>query len=177
MDTRRRLVAVLVWMAVLILWFGFLRHSAVPMLLTIASLAILCFVTISFIDRIRVIERCGAHCPGCGFDLRESRGNAACPECGRAIDDETNRRIDQVRTGAIHAPVRNLKGRIALILLLSLALLSFAVLGLTVFLGAPPPPPSSAGGAGPPAAPPSAASTPASPDAGEHGGSPSERDG
>ena len=159
MDTRRRLLAVLVWMAVLVTWFGFLRHSAVPMMLTIASLVILCFVTISFIDRIRVIERCG-------FDLRESRDAASCPECGHAIDDETRQRIARTRAGEVHTPVRNLKGRIAFILLLTLALISFAVLGLTVFLGAPSPQQGPPGGTLSPASSPPATSMPASPAAG-----------
>ena len=52
-----------------------------------------------------VIERRGAHCTGCGYDLRAIGTETECPECGREVDDETRTLAGRLQQGA-EVPVR-----------------------------------------------------------------------
>jgi len=53
----------------------------VPMLIA-SSLGL-----VALFERLRVLERHGVRCRGCGYDLRGQHA-PSCPECGRALDEQ-----------------------------------------------------------------------------------------
>lgn len=56
--------------------------------LIVAGLVIAFWVPyLIWMDRPRVLERCGTHCLACGYDLR-GQSAPRCPECGRDISPE-----------------------------------------------------------------------------------------
>jgi hypothetical protein len=91
-DTRRRTIAIGAWLAVLFAWILWMRKAGIPMPVVLIGLLALCYITITFIDRVIPIEIRGVRCRGCGYDLRQCR-DAQCPECGTVIDDEIQTRI------------------------------------------------------------------------------------
>ena len=159
LDTPRRLLAVLTWIAVLLAWLLLMRRAAVPMALVFISLCLLGFVTITAIDRIKVIQRRGAHCPGCGYDLRAAHDAPVCPECGRTIDAETRAQAERMQHAAtVPSPQRSI-GRLLLLIMILLFSLTLLIAALTHYghLRRPPitPQPRTTQPASPPAGSPS----------------------
>jgi hypothetical protein len=61
----------------------------------VVSIVLFCFV----IDRMRVYERCGVCCRGCGYDLRGQQSNT-CPECGETIGEAERELLERLAAGA-----------------------------------------------------------------------------
>lgn len=131
-DTRRRVLAICVWTAVLLGWMFWMRNAAIPMPVVFAGLLVLCFITITLIDRIVPIEIRGVRCTGCGYDLREASDDA-CPECGTVIEDYILARIQTGEHGHPLTVPHAMRQRWLLILLI--LFVSVALLAAGLMLG------------------------------------------
>jgi hypothetical protein len=104
---RRRLLASIPWMVILILLLGVLEIARWGYALAIPTLAVLGLANYLLFERVVVVEPRGFRCRGCGYDL-QGQVEPRCPECGRQLDPDEAARLarwqpdDQAPRRAVH---------------------------------------------------------------------------
>ncbi len=81
LDTRRRLLAVVSWIVILILLIYVARIANFGYAIAAPLAACAAILNFFLFDRAVVHERTGFRCHGCGYDL-QGQVAARCPECG-----------------------------------------------------------------------------------------------
>jgi hypothetical protein len=138
-----RLLATVPWIALIVFMLLVLDIMSLGFAIGLPMLIAVGMANYMLLDRIMVIERCGFRCRGCGYDLR-GQVAPACPECGRAFDQDEIELMQQASPAAADKrPGRGSAiGRwvtLSIVILLGVAVF---VQGLLVFRtrGVPPPP-------------------------------------
>jgi hypothetical protein len=137
-----RLLATIPWIALILLLLLVLDIMSLGFAIGLPLLIGVGMANCMVLDRVIVVERCGFRCKGCGYDLR-GQAAPACPECGRAFDQEEIGLMKRASLGiADERPRRGAGvGRwVAISIVILLGLVVF-VQGLLVFRsrGGPPP--------------------------------------
>jgi hypothetical protein len=84
-DVKRRLLAMIPWLAILMLLMTVFRITSLGTAIAIPVLLIVCAANFFLFDRAVVHERTGFRCRQCGYDL-QGQNEARCPECGSPFD-------------------------------------------------------------------------------------------
>jgi hypothetical protein len=84
-DVRRRLLAMIPWILILVVLVGFLRITNLGYMIAIPTLLGAAIVNFFLLDRAVVHERAGYRCRSCGYDLL-GQVEPRCPECGAGFD-------------------------------------------------------------------------------------------
>ncbi|UCD74349.1 MAG: hypothetical protein JSV91_11225 [Phycisphaerales bacterium] len=131
-SLKRRLIATLPWIVILVFLLLVLRIMSWGMWIAIPILVAAGLGIYMLFERIVVHERCGFRCRSCGYDL-QGQVDPHCPECGRALDEDEIERMNLARPGELRQAVTTGRmGRWAAIILI--ALFTLAVLGQLVHL-------------------------------------------
>ena len=80
-DVRRRLLAIIPWLAIVILLVGVFRITNLGYAIWLPTLIGSALVNFFLFDRPVVHERTGFRCRSCGYDL-QGQMESRCPECG-----------------------------------------------------------------------------------------------
>lgn len=155
-DGKRRLLAVVIWIPILLLGSYQLTRLGWSDLLAPVFMLVFWVPVFLALDRAAVIERAGLRCRGCGYDLR-GQVVPRCPECGRELSEEERRMLT---IGVFPtAVVRSRRGAwVVVMLLVALGCAVTLGLAITYYYGTRPP-----AATPPPAAPAPAAPAPAPP--------------
>jgi len=84
-DVRRRLLAMIPWIGILIILVGVLRITSLDYAIALPTLLGAAIVNFFLFDRAVVHERTGYRCRQCGYDL-QGQVEPRCPECGSEYD-------------------------------------------------------------------------------------------
>lgn len=104
-DTTRRLLVQVPWMAAVALALGVGRVQRAGWLVAIIVLSLPFVAIFMFLEKLVVYERRRFCCRKCGYDLQGQTENR-CPECGTEFDPDERERIEQrIREGP---PARNM---------------------------------------------------------------------
>ncbi len=104
-DKRRRLLATIPWIAILVLLLGVVRITSYGMPVAVPVLVAFGLCNYFIFDRAVVHERTGLRCRDCGYDL-QGQVEARCPECGRVLDAGQVARLQNPERGFDERPVR-----------------------------------------------------------------------
>jgi len=86
-DVRRRLLAMIPYLFILIVLMGFLRLPNYGLVIALPVVVGVGMLNFFFFDRAVVHERTGFRCRTCGYDLRGQK-EGRCPECGAEFELE-----------------------------------------------------------------------------------------
>jgi hypothetical protein len=138
-----RLLATVPWIALILFMLLVVDIMSLGFAVGLSVLITVGMANYMLLDRIIVVERCGFRCRGCGYDLR-GQVAPACPECGRALDQEEIESMKRASADADDARRARRSGvgrwvTVSIVILLGLAVF---VQGLLVFRarGVPSPP-------------------------------------
>lgn len=146
MDTRRRLLGMFPWAAVVLVLIKIVDVTSLGMVLAAPIILVAAVTCFYFIDRVVVVERTGFLCRSCGYDLWGQTASP-CPECGTAFEVAD---LDQRRAGQAHEqPVRHRRSHrewlgILLLLLVGVATLVLGIMTYRARRGGPTPAPPNA---------------------------------
>lgn len=86
-DTKRRLLAMIPWVFIVVVLLFVLEIVQWGLLFAIPVLLGLALANFFVFDRVVLIQRTGRRCRQCGYDLT-GQSDDRCPECGGAFDTE-----------------------------------------------------------------------------------------
>ncbi len=132
-DTRRRLLAIFVWVPAVAGTLVLANRSGLGYPVSLPTLVVLGALIFRLIERAVVLERCGFRCRQCGYDLR-GQGDPYCPECGRGFDAAEVAQMSSSDPAGVAQPAKRTGRRSSFILLalIIIVVVTQVILGIVV---------------------------------------------